>query len=156
MEIPDRLSKKLEQNSALHGAVLQSIAEFKPWFDTSKTPFFPEYTDHNWTHVVQTMATASSLIREESWPLVTSSDAAIIVLAVILHDCGMHLTEEGFLKLINDDSNKRVLAGWTEKGGWPSFLLPKRSLLWVPRSSRRLRRAGTTLPTLNDFAEGLR
>lgn len=32
------------------------------------------------------------------------------------------------------------------------FELPKLSILWVPRSSRKLRRAGTGLPTVNGFA----
>jgi molecular chaperone HtpG len=125
MDIPDRLAQKIEQNSALHGAILQTLAEFKPWFDTSKTPFFPEYTDHNWSHVTQTMATASALIQEEAWPLITSTDAAVLVLAVVLHDCGMHLTEDGFLALIADESNKRALPGWTERpwsAQWSDFL----------------------------------
>jgi molecular chaperone HtpG len=122
MDIPDRLAKKIEQNSALHGAILQSLAEFKPWFDNSKTPFFPEYTDHNWSHVTQTMATASALIQEEAWPLVTSTDAALLVLAVVLHDCGMHLAEDGFLTLITDHANKYALQGWTEKP-WPILWL---------------------------------
>src|ERR1700678_1018585 len=125
MDIPNRLAKKIEQNSALHGSVLQSLAEFKPWFDNSKTPFFREYTDHNWSHVVQTMATAASLIQEEAWPLVTSTDAAVLVLAVVLHDCGMHLTEDGFIDLVTADTRKRRLEGWAEKSWqvlWSDFL----------------------------------
>jgi molecular chaperone HtpG len=118
MEIPERLANKMSQDSALYGGVLQSLAEFKPWFDHSKTPFFPEYTDHNWSHVIQTMATASSLIRDEAWAVMTSSDAAILVLAVVLHDSGMHLTEDGFLALVGHGSDTAALEGWAEKT-WP-------------------------------------
>jgi hypothetical protein len=118
MNIPERLARKLEQDQALHGGILQSLAEFKPWFDQSKTPFFPEYTDHNWSHVTQTMATASSLVRDEAWPVVTASDAGALALAVLLHDSAMHLTEDGFVALIEDASNSRRLDGWPEKS-WP-------------------------------------
>ena len=122
MDIPERLAEKAEKDSALYGAILQSLAEFRPWFDHSKTPFFPEYTDHNWTHVAQTMATASLLIADESWPIVTPADAATLVLAVLLHDSGMHLSEDGFLALVGGASNSRLLDGWIEPP-WPALWL---------------------------------
>jgi molecular chaperone HtpG len=125
MDIPECLAEKLQHDAALHGAILQTSVEFKPWFDNSKTPFFPEYTDHSWRHVTQTMAAASSLIRDEAWPVTTPADAAILIFAVLLHDCGMHLTEDGFLALIGYGSDTRRLEGWTEKSWatlWSEFL----------------------------------
>ncbi len=122
MDIPKRLTDKLEKDPALHGAILQSLTEFKPWFDHSKTPFFPEYTDHNWSHVIQTMATASSLIQDEAWLAVTPADATMLILAVLLHDCGMHLTEDGFLALISDGSGRYCVDGWIERT-WPELWL---------------------------------
>ena len=125
MDIPERLAQKMQQSPELHGAALQSIMEFKPWFTHSKTPFFPEYTDHSWIHVVQTAATASSLIRDEAWSEVTPADACVLFLAVLLHDSGMHLTEDGFLALISDESSKRGVEGWPEERWaslWADFL----------------------------------
>ena len=120
MDIPERLLQKLQNDSGLYGGVLQSITEFKPWFDHSKTPFFPEYTDHNWTHVAQTMATASSLIRDDAWVTVTPTDAAVLVLATALHDCGMHLSEDGFLALLNDKDGEWCIQGWND-ATWPAL-----------------------------------
>jgi molecular chaperone HtpG len=125
MDIPEHLAQKMRNNAELYGAVLQSIAEFKPWLDHSKTPFFPEYTDHNWSHVAQTIAAAASLIRDDAWPEFTPDDACVCVLAVLLHDCGMHLSEDGFLVLINDKSNDRRVEGWSEQSWgalWTDFL----------------------------------
>jgi len=125
MDIPKHLEQKMRSNAELYGAVLQSIAEFKPWFDHSKTPFFPEYTDHNWSHVAQTVATAVSLIRDEAWSQVTPDDACVLMLAVLLHDSGMHLSEDGFLALINDNANRRSVEGWPDESWgslWMDFL----------------------------------
>ena len=121
--IPDVLAEKLKEDSALYGATLQSLAEFEPLLTNSGTPFFPEYTDHGPKHVTEVLATASSLIRDEAWPAITASDAVVLTLAVLLHDSGMHLTEDGFLAL--RDSTNRTVPGWTEpswKTLWQDFL----------------------------------
>jgi molecular chaperone HtpG len=125
MDIPEHLAQKMQSNAELYGAVLLSISEFKPWFNHSKTPFFPEYTDHNWSHVTQTVATAVSLIRDEAWYELTPEDACVCMLAVLLHDCGMHLSEDGFLALINDKPNSRSVDGWPDESWgslWTDFL----------------------------------
>jgi molecular chaperone HtpG len=125
MDIPEHLALKMQKNPELYGAVLQSITEFKPWFNHSKTPFFPEYTDHNWSHIAQTVATASSLIQDVAWSELTAADSCVLLLAVLLHDCGMHITEDGFLALINDKSNKRSVEGWSDESWeslWMDFL----------------------------------
>jgi len=44
--------------------------------------------------------TASSLIADAAWPLVTPGDAGALVLSTLLHDCAMHLSEDGFIALV--------------------------------------------------------
>src|SRR3974390_1795461 len=125
MSIPEPLTSKLQANSALHGAVLQTLARFSPWIESSGTPFFPEYTDHGPRHIAETMETASSLIRDEAWPVVTPNDAGVLVLAVLLHDSAMHLTEDGFLSLIKGKAADRQLQNWSEPSWeemWLEFL----------------------------------
>lgn len=99
--IPDRLKTKLEKNPALCGAVYSSLSKLNPWFSDNKTVFFPEYTDHGITHLQEVINTADSLITDESWPSITANDAAAIITSTLLHDCAMHLSEDGFYSLIN-------------------------------------------------------
>lgn len=122
IDIPEALANKLKANSALYGAVLQTLTEFEPWFANSGTPFFPEYTDHGPKHVAETIATASSLIRDDAWPIVTATDAGILVLAILLHDSAMHLSEDGFLSLIRFEPVDRALEGWMAVP-WPDLWL---------------------------------
>ena len=37
--------------------------------------FFPEYTDHSSKHIVEVLQTASSLVRDEAWSVLTASDS---------------------------------------------------------------------------------
>jgi len=122
IEIPEILVNKLQANSALYGAVLQSLADFEPWFASSGTPFFPEYTDHGPKHVADTIRTASSLIRDEAWPVVTPTDVGTLILAILLHDSAMHLSEDGFLSLVGPSPADRRLPDWAETP-WPELWL---------------------------------
>src|ERR1022692_775734 len=123
MHFPPKLEAVLKGDSLLHGSVLVSYAEFEPWLNSSGTPFFPEFTDHSSKHIFEVLQTASSLVRDEAWPVFTSSDAAMLCFATLLHDCAMHLTGDGFLSLLRDASRPIVLAGeprWPDM--WMEFL----------------------------------
>ena len=122
INIPETLANKLKANSALYGAVLQSLVEFEPWFTGSGTPFFPEYTDHGPRHITETIDTASSLIRDEAWPVVTPTDAGALVLSILLHDSAMHLSEDGFVSLVGPKPTNRQLNNWAEVP-WPDLWL---------------------------------
>ena len=104
MNLPPKLEELLKRNPSLHGSVLVSYDQFQPWLRASGTPFFPEYTDHSENHILEVLQTASSLLRDEAWPVLTGSDAGLLCLATLLHDCAMHLTEDGFLSLVHDNS----------------------------------------------------
>ncbi len=101
MKIPIRLLQLLERDRALYSATLQALEEFRPWMELSGTPFFPEYTRHDPDHVESVLQTAAAILRDEAWPILTAADAAVLVVAGLLHDAAMHLTDDGFLQLIN-------------------------------------------------------
>lgn len=105
MTIPTRLQKRLSENSALQGAVQLALERFAEWFEDSKMPFFPEYTEHGVNHLANTLSTADWLITDESWKIITPEDAAVLVLSVGLHDCAMHLSPDGFVRLVDPRSN---------------------------------------------------
>jgi hypothetical protein len=101
MTLPPRLEELLKKDSSLYGSVLISFADFEPFLRLSGTPFFPEYTDHSPKHILEVLQTASSLVHNEAWPVLTPNDAGLLCIATLLHDCAMHLTEDGFFSLIH-------------------------------------------------------
>ncbi|NOR68324.1 MAG: hypothetical protein GQ532_01275 [Methylomarinum sp.] len=102
LSIPSRLKELLEKDPRLNGFVSSSIANLSPWVEDNKTVFFPEYTDHGLKHLQEVLLSADSIISNESWPNLTPEDSAGMITAVLLHDCAMHLSEDGFYTLIND------------------------------------------------------
>lgn len=100
--LPSRTQKALEKSTAYQGFVYSSISKLKAWLSENKTVFFPEYTDHGFTHLNEVLLTSDSIISDESWSHITPQDAASMVISVLLHDCAMHITEDGFYSLIHD------------------------------------------------------
>ncbi|WP_265593724.1 ATP-binding protein [Verrucomicrobium sp. BvORR034] len=76
------------------------MPSFTTWISASKVPFFPEYTDHGISHIESVLDTAVGLMTEDSWEVFSATDAAVLILSVLLHDSAMHLSEEGFLSLL--------------------------------------------------------
>ena len=125
IELPAVFDEVLKHSDKLHGAVSLSFAEFEPWLRLSGTPFFPEYTDHGPKHVQEVMATASAIIRDDAWSVITPSDVAALSLAILLHDSGMHLTEDGFISLVGPSSGRKMVEGLGDlpwKTLWADFL----------------------------------
>lgn len=115
MKIPERLAYVLETDQGLDGAVKQSISQFEPWIKHSNLPFFPEYTKHDIEHIESVLQTAAGLIRDEAWETVSAGDAAVLILAVLLHDCAMHLTESGFGALLSQARSGMVIPDMGDK-----------------------------------------
>ncbi len=110
----------------LDGAVKLSISQFEPWIKNSNLPFFPEYTKHDIDHIEAVLRTAVGLIRDDSWGSVTPADAAVLILAVLLHDCAMHLSEDGFFSLLEPDRCNKSVVGMADKPWnvlWEDFIV---------------------------------
>src|SRR6202041_3271425 len=115
MQIPKRLAYVLEREQPLDGAVKLSISQFEPWIKNSNLPFFPEYTKHDIEHIEWVLRTAVGLIRDDSWESGTPADAAVLILAVLLHDCAMHLSEDGFFSLLEPGRCDKCIIGMADK-----------------------------------------
>jgi len=72
-------------------------------------PFFPGFTDHSPRHINDVLKTASALISDESHSLLSPEDVAVLIIAILLHDCGMHLTQDGFRALISSDTSSTII-----------------------------------------------
>lgn len=105
--LPAYFQNLIEQDSDLLNCVNTAFLEFGPWLENSGMPFFPGFTDHSPRHINDVLKTASALISDSARPILSSKDACVIALAILLHDCGMHITQDGFRNLISDDSPPR-------------------------------------------------
>jgi hypothetical protein len=100
MKLPSRLNDLVSRDNALNSVVLKALALVEPWTLDNKTVFFHEYTDHSLKHLAEVLLTAEGLMSDDSWSHLTAEDGAVIVLSVLLHDCALHLSEDGFYSLI--------------------------------------------------------
>ncbi len=115
IQLPKRLAYILERDQAIDGAVKISVAQFEPWIKHSNLPFFPEYTKHDIEHIEAVLRTAAGLIRDDAWEAITPSDAAVLTLAALLHDCAMHLSEEGFFSLLGEGRRDTSAPGMADR-----------------------------------------
>ena len=96
---------------------------------TRGMPFFPEYTDHSIRHIQSVLDSAEYLISEDSLDLLTPEDVAVLVVAILLHDLGMHLSEDQFISLMSETSDFPLVARldsspWREL--WQDYLAEAR------------------------------
>jgi molecular chaperone HtpG len=97
--LPSFLTEKLAQAPHRH-VVHKALENFSDWFRSSRLPFFPDYTDHGIQHIEQVLATAANLIPDQARQYFSGADAAALILAVLLHDSALHLTDVGVWQLI--------------------------------------------------------
>jgi hypothetical protein len=122
--VPAVFENSLSHDRELRSAVDRASVLIGTWFEHSHVPFFEDYTDHGIPHINDVLkSTADLLLPTSAEQSFTPADAAIFVLAVLLHDSAMHLTEDGFAALISA-ANTRLLSTdapyWSDL--WRDFL----------------------------------
>lgn len=124
IKIPASFASVLSKSPELDAAMNQNIKLFEPWLEQSGMPFFPGYTDHSPRHINDVLIAAASLITDEGHALLTPEDVTILCMATLLHDCGMHLTRDGFRALI-EDSSQPIISGFGDQPWsqlWKDFI----------------------------------
>jgi molecular chaperone HtpG len=110
LELPGYLDEKLSWTSALGRDVSALVDAVSAIATHNKTPFFPAYTDHGIDHLAAVLRWCVELTPPEAVADLGEEDAAVIVGAALLHDIGMHLSEEGFAELVG--------GGWHDPLPW--------------------------------------
>lgn len=122
--LPTLFSKKLASSPELAASVAKTFNLFEPWLEQSGMPFFPGFTDHSPRHISDVLDAAASLISDSSHDLLSAEDVAVLCMAILLHDCGMHLTQDAFRALV-EESTQPIIQGlgdlpWSQI--WHDFL----------------------------------
>ncbi len=118
MSTPEQLQSLLDEDGQLNAAVSLVLKEILGRVKSSRFVFFPEYTDHGYEHVAHVLRTASSLISDEAWEVVGADDAAVLALAIALHDLGMTLSEAEFQSLVAPKTSSEA-DKWCNDTPWP-------------------------------------
>jgi|GEM_PF-2481306 len=125
MQIPSEITSKISSNYSLDSLVKGCVGKVSGYLDANNMVFFPEYTDHQLKHFEDVLTTAVDLATEYSIGLLTQNDLAILTMAVMLHDLGMHLSKDGFKTLIAHDSKWQPIPEFRDKKWhilWQEFL----------------------------------
>ena len=109
MKIPSGLQKILTKNRESNTVVSSVIGCLEPIYEDNKMPFFPEYTDHGIKHVEGVIQTAWTLMSSPARQVVTFRDAEVLILSCIFHDLAMHLSMDGFVSLVSQKIEWRVV-----------------------------------------------
>lgn len=119
IKLPPLLEQKLTGYENLRAAVDGTVADFGSWLRDSKLPFFTDYTDHGSEHLNQVLSTAVGLMSDKA-NLFTGADAGVLIIATLLHDAAMHLSEAGFKELIKGRASNRIIPEF-DTHSWPDL-----------------------------------
>ncbi|MGJ7233797.1 HD domain-containing protein [Morganella morganii] len=120
---PDYFKKKLEENAKKNALVTGIVSVVTPWIKPNNMYFFPEYTEHGFTHLNEVLLSSSGLITDEARKILTSEDIAATIISTILHDCAMHLTPDSFYCLISDKYPRTESRFVDEEESWTNMWL---------------------------------
>lgn len=104
MIIPAFFEELLARDRSLQAEVGMWLVHYETCMNFSHVPFFGDYTDHGPEHVSRVLAASDRLISQSARNSLTAADAAVLILAVLLHDAALHISEDGFRTLMHATS----------------------------------------------------
>lgn len=115
--LPEELASIFKADPQHAPKAITSSNHFSDWFQAAGIPFFKNYTDHSERHSLEVFSSAIEFIDKSSFDIITAEDLSTLLCSSYCHDCGMHLTEDQFLRLVNPSHTK--LYNKIDKVNWP-------------------------------------
>jgi molecular chaperone HtpG len=104
IKIPKKFDKIL--TGPFRAFVDSTITRYNDIFINNKLEFFQEYTDHGINHVEELLEAAENIIDKDSFKFLNEKDISVLIISILLHDIGMHISKEGLIKIMHDESDK--------------------------------------------------
>jgi molecular chaperone HtpG len=120
LQIAPEFESLLRGDVRLFGQSMATLRDFEDWFNLSGTPFFREYTDHSFRHSLDVFETACETIGPDAVPILSSEDINVLLLSCVVHDSGMHITDDIFIAL-TDSANKSIAHPDFDQETWPEL-----------------------------------
>ncbi|RWN21461.1 MAG: hypothetical protein EOR94_08870 [Mesorhizobium sp.] len=117
--LPNELIALIKNDSSYITHSINSANRFTDWFHQSGIPFFKGYTDHSENHSLEVFGAAIDFISPSAYKVMSAEDISILISSCYCHDCGMHITESQFLKLIDPEHTK--IYNNIDKKNWPDL-----------------------------------
>ncbi|WP_157807497.1 HD domain-containing protein [Hymenobacter chitinivorans] len=122
--LPKKIVKVLE-NSDEYAQALSIISTISPIYEDNRMYFFEEFTDHGLNHIQEVLNSSEDIISNSSYRFITARTALTYICSVLLHDIGMHLSLDGFKRLVGGCLNTHLIKDfdnedWTTT--WNKFL----------------------------------
>lgn len=115
---PGRLWNRM--NAEDQASVTTLAKNVEPYYSSmGGAPFFPEYTLHGIEHVRNVISFANKLIPNPTSDSLTSGEIAYLFSAIMIHDIGMFLTEDGFKSLVEGAYSDNQIPG-LDSASWNS------------------------------------
>lgn len=138
--LPKKFENILKRNQELYADVLGTVKEFAEVLKKNELYFFEEYTDHGIGHIENVLECACRIIDDKAMDELMPEDVAVLVLAVVLHDIGMHVGFSGFKRMLDgeyDGMRMKELDKKSWKELWEEFLVDckyfsgyQREMIW--------------------------
>lgn len=103
INLPSKLKAILNKNEELEISVFKSIIPFFHILKENTLSFFPKYTDHGIKHIESVLRDIENMISDDTLAKLSPIDVAVLLLATVLHDIGMHTSLEMFKKMIEGE-----------------------------------------------------
>ncbi|XZQ31146.1 HD domain-containing protein (plasmid) [Rhodobacter capsulatus] len=120
IKIPEVAELALRQKPQLDAFVRTALFNAASYISSNRLEFFPEYTEHDTSHIQSVIETCYELTTPDSLSVINQSDHAIIIISALLHDLGMHITIDGFYTLISE-KNCFMRVRSLDKKSWPEL-----------------------------------
>lgn len=99
LNLSDRFKNKLCEDGKWQTYVDQAYRNVVDYFFCSPR-FFPEYTNHGILHIDRMIELCDKLIPDEKLSDIKPRELGILIIAVIMHDIGMFIEEDGMKKIL--------------------------------------------------------
>ena len=116
IRIPKNFNTILRKDDRICSDVIRLCSNAEGPF-TLNSVFFPDYTFHGIDHINKALEHADNLIPKKTHSILTPLDIAFLVSAIVIHDLGMFLAEDGVHRLIAGDLRLQRLRGF-EDAAW--------------------------------------
>lgn len=117
--VPEGLRPKLLQ-STVSAKISSVVSVLEEHFRLAGVPFFKEYTDHSFQHSIDVFRSACDILTERALEVISSDDLNILLLSCVLHDAGLHVTEDVFIAL-TDPANTTIANPSLDTKSWPEL-----------------------------------
>lgn len=158
IEISTRLKEHLLKDDKWYTCVTAAKKKVETLISGSPM-FFPDYTGHGISHINEVLKAADRLItdaalaqgdKDESSGILEPSDVGYLICAILIHDLGMFLKEDGVRKLISGGGRPIPESGdpyW--KNAWSDYIDTTHRSTWETMR----RHFGKYIPTSADLID---